>query len=427
MSRQVALFILFICFFCAKPFAQGHRIEVKIKGIRDTVCYLSYYYENQRVRIDTAKADATGKVVFQGKKELPLGLYSIIIGKSRIFDIIIAEQQFGVETNYQDPTAQILIFGSRDNQLFYALQQQTRRQNDSLRIQAKRRFAELNKNTIVGKLIKASLDVETPKNITKPTDVNRFFTQRFLDNIDFNEDALVRSPFVHEPLKYYFEQLNFLPNDSLIKVTDSVLKRSKNSKDMRKYVIAKLANHFETSPVMGHDEIYVYILEKYYAGEPIHWDTATVRLVKERLNTMKPLLIGKTIPEIALTDTLGVVKKISTIKKPFTVVCIYATDCSHCQLFMPELVEYTNKHKNVGVYAINLASDVTAWHKFVRTFEMKPFVNVMDKTNKLDPTGTYDVKFTPTIYILDESKRIIGKGTLGIDNIERILKRYGVE
>ncbi len=418
-----SLFIITYSLFTTTTlFAQGHKIEVKIKGLKDTTCYLTYYYENQRIRQDSGKADKLGRVIFQGKEALPSGLYSVVIGKSKIFDIIINDQAFGVETNYQDPTSGMLIFGSRDNQLFYALQQNLRQIPDSHRVAMKQRFIQQNPNMFSAKLIAATIETPIPTDL-KDEEINRFFINHFLDNIDFTEDGLVRSPFVHEPLKYYFDQLNFVPTDSLKKLVDMVLARSKNAKIMRKYCIARVANYFESSPVMGHDAIYAYILEKYYVAEPQWWGEETVVNVQERLKTLKPLLLGNTIPNLVGIDANNKPVNLYSQKNKKIVMMMYATDCGHCQLFMPEMTEYAKKHKEVGIFAVVFGQEEKAWKKFIATFGMQSFVNVMDKTGKIDLATDFDAKFTPMIYILDENKKIIGKGTLGIESIERILAR----
>jgi hypothetical protein len=51
-------------------------------------------------------------------------------------------------------------------------------------------------------------------------------------------------------------------------------------------------------------------------------------------------------------------------------------------------------------------------------------VNAMDRSGKLDFATDYEAKFTPWVYVLGEDKQVLGKGTLGVENIERILARW---
>jgi protein-disulfide isomerase len=48
-------------------------------------------------------------------------------------------------------------------------------------------------------------------------------------------------------------------------------------------------------------------------------------------------------------------------------------------------------------------------------------VNVIDKTGKINLYQEFDAQFTPTIYILDKDKKIIGKGNMNIDTMKEII------
>ena len=50
------------------------------------------------------------------------------------------------------------------------------------------------------------------------------------------------------------------------------------------------------------------------------------------------------------------------------------------------------------------------------------WINVMDMQNTTNYHSTYDVQVTPTIYLLDENKKIIAK-KLNIDQLREFLNR----
>jgi thiol-disulfide isomerase/thioredoxin len=185
---------------------------------------------------------------------------------------------------------------------------------------------------------------------------------------------------------------------------------------------------------VGTDGAFVHVAEKYYLGEPKLWDTMTVRKMKERLAVIKPLVIGKRIPEMVLTDPSGKRLLLSTVPKDYTVVFIYDPECSHCKEETPKLLQQEAffKEKNVGVFAASIVRDKAMWQKFITEFKIQTWYNGIDihinPKNGLeeyytDFKNTFDVYATPVIYILDKSKRIIGK-RIPADKIQDFINFY---
>ena len=80
--------------------AQGYRIEATLAGLRDTSCILGHYnYSGQQfIAKDTVRADATGRMVFEGRENLPGGLYLILLpGQQKLVQIVYS----GKETNFR--------------------------------------------------------------------------------------------------------------------------------------------------------------------------------------------------------------------------------------------------------------------------------------------------------------------------------------
>ena len=174
---------------------------------------------------------------------------------------------------------------------------------------------------------------------------------------------------------------------------------------------------------MGRDAVYAHLLDKYYINDPFLWDTSTVRLVKERHKYLKNLLIGSKIPNLKATDVNGKEKALHDMKSAFTILYIYAADCEHCKNFTPQLVEFTqaNKAKGIGVFAPIFGNNLETWKGFIKEFGSESFSNVIDIAGKINLYQEFDAQFTPTIYILDKNKKIIGKGNMNIEMMKEII------
>src|SRR5690606_22121324 len=105
-------------------FAQkGHKIEVQIKGLKDTTLILGYHYGNKKLVADTILVDEKGKGIFQGDTALTPGMYLVLTPDMRFFEIIIdKEQHFKVSTDTTDLFRNLKIEGSPDNTVFNGYQ-----------------------------------------------------------------------------------------------------------------------------------------------------------------------------------------------------------------------------------------------------------------------------------------------------------------
>ena len=80
-----------------------------------------------------------------------------------------------------------------------------------------------------------------------------------------------------------------------------------------------------------------------------------------------------------------------------------------------------NKAMGIEVFAPIFGNNEETWKAFIKEFGSESFVNVIDKTGKINLYQEFDAQFTPTIYILDKNKKIIGKGNMNIDTMREII------
>lgn len=450
--KMIKSILIFLCSFLAlgSSFGQGYHIEAKFKGIKDSTCYLSYYFENQNYIQDSSRINAGGQVVFKGTTPLKGGIYNIMIGNWRSFDILIGEQVFSLEADPNDLINTLKFKGSRENDLYYAYQKKIYQEalklkglstkTDSVSQyqlmetqfelgQYQKKFVKAFEGSFASKVIRASMQQELPPATKLPDGTddplwqNKFYVNHYFDNIDLSDERFIRSSYVYRPLNEYFMELDFLPADSLKILTENIIRRAKKGSEMRKYLTSTLTNHFEVSKTMGHDAVFVNLMQKHYVEEPELWDSTTVRLVRERVSFLSHLLIGSKIPELRLTDVDGQQRKLHDVKANITVLYIYGADCSHCQYYTPQLVNLLKKYKAKGleVFAPIFGNNETTWKEFISNYNASSFINVMDKTGNISFYQEFDAQYTPTIYVLDKNKNIIAKGNMSIATMEKII------
>ena len=442
---------------------EGFSIHGKIRGIKDTTVVSAHYFGyNQQVIKDTAKVDSQGNFHFVGNKTLPEGLYLVSLPKSKYMDIIIGNQEFSFETDTTNLITKMKVTGSKENETFFKFQQEMAAKFDEIRAlemqksmgnsalvagkikkiqidisQYQNEWLRTTNGMFVNKLIKAAQEPEIPPFgkplITKSDSAANyqyqfdFYKKHFWDNVDLTDDRLMRTPFLQKKIEKYFEYLTVQVSDSISKEADFVLARAKG-RDVRRYLIYKIASSYENPKILGTDGAFIHIAEKYYIGEPALWDTSTIRRMKERVAILKPLMVGKILPNLYLTDTLGKEIIIPKIDADYTVLFIYDPECGHCRESAPKLAKMYQdlKSKNVKVIAASIDRTPVKWKKFIKEFKLEELIHGIDihknpQTGKeeyyTDFKNNFDVYATPVLYVLDKDKKIIAK-RLPLEQIE---------
>ena len=101
-----------------------------------------------------------------------------------------------------------------------------------------------------------------------------------------------------------------------------------------------------------------------------------------------------------------------------------AGDCPVCKKEVPKLDSVYNavlKNKGVKVYSIASGGELDKVQQFIKDNKIEDWINVADVNNNTGFKEKYDAYSTPKIYLLDEDKKIIGKG-LDHSNINTVIE-----
>lgn len=438
----------------------AYTITGQVRGLSDTTCILAHYYgSGQYIPKDTARTDREGRMVFSGTKPLPTGLYLLVMPKSGYIEFLMDDdQQFAFTTDTSSIIKNMQVTGSRENELFYGYQQQLGKLYDEAQALNKLRkdpsqaaavdqkmadlqkraqtdrntfFAE-HKGTFAAKLISASGEPEVPpapklaNGRNDSTWVFNYYKGHFWDNFDFADERFIRTPILQKKLERYIKELTVQVPDSLIKEADFLVEKARagKNKDMLNYVIYYITSQYEQPKVMGTDGLFVHMFEKYYkTGVMAVSDSSTLKSIGERVATLKPLLVGKILPAPVVSDTLRRPINFQGIRADYTVVYFYDPHCGHCRDSAPKLRKFVDTYKGKGTEVVAIAIDQTPeeWKKFIREFKLQNAINGYDYNARTDFRHQYDVWTTPTVYILDRSKKILAR-KLPVEQIEDFIQ-----
>ncbi len=449
---------------------EGYKIKIKIKGLKEKdTLLLGHHFADKMYADDTAFVDKNGWAIFEGKKKLDGGIYVVIVPslKRRYFEFLMDNvQQMTLETDTTDFIKNMKVNGSNENNLFFEwqrtmsnLEKQMRPiqeklnmhknnkdssdyyKNKALEIDKKRKeywqnTIKNNPNALLTKILKVLTPIEIPEfnlpeNTPKRDSLIRLYQyvyhkDHYWDNVDFSDDRLLRTPFIHQKLQDFYKNVVLMNPDSLTKEAIKVIELARKNKYFFQYVVVFSVNYFETSQIMGMDRIFVNLAERYYLKGECWWaDSTLINKIGDRVKKLKPNLIGEIAPDLKMEDINGMWHQLKYIKADYIILAFFEPSCGHCKKEIPKLHEYykTVKDSGIVVFAVYTQHDKDEWKKFIEEKQLDDWINVWDKYNFTNFRNLYDIYSTPVIYILDKQKKIIAK-RIGVEQIEKFIQHH---
>ena len=285
--------------------------------------------------------------------------------------------------------------------------------------QLQKQYMAMSDSLFVPRLLRAMKDPDVPaaprlkSGKIDSTFQYTYYKNHYWDNFDFADERLVRTPIFQRKIDRYLQEMTPSLVDSLIKNADFIVAKARVNKEMLSYAIWYITSQYERPRVMGTDGLFVHMAEAYYlSGVMPSSDPATVDNIRKRVETLKPLLVGKPFPAMSVSDTLRRPVDLNAVKSEYTVLFFYDPTCVHCRESMPALKQFatdTTKSKGVQFCAIAVDNSPDAWQKFIREYGIQQWINAYDFTFRTDYRKQFDVLKTPTVYVLDKDKTILAR------------------
>ncbi|HBO73524.1 MAG TPA: DUF5106 domain-containing protein [Marinilabiliales bacterium] len=463
-TLKYLLILAFSTLLTGSVLGQTYHIKVHIDNLPDSTVYLGYYFGDKQYAKDTVKLDSKGNGTFDGKDTLPSGIYFILLPGNIFFEIAIdKEQKFSVSTKYNgDPTDLVKNLESKgsdelklyvDYQKFMTgrgeqairLRDQIKNEKDealkkqstdSLQIlheQVKAKWLEIETNypkSIIASILKCNKEIEIPE---PPKDTNgvitdsmfqyKFYKAHYFDYVDFSDARLLRTQFYHPKIDRYFEKMILPMPDTVIKESRIILEKARANEEVFKYTLQLLFNKYNNSNIMGMDKAFVFFAETYYLNGNAPWaDTAWLKKVEERVSEIKPNLIGLKAKDIKLLGVEDNFVSLYTISSDYVVLFFYEPGCGHCKKATPKMKQLADKYWEKGVEVLGVYTQFKKeeWLEFIKEQGLENWINAWDPYNQSHFRTNYDVRSTPSIYLLDKNKNIIGK-RIDVETLEQML------
>ncbi|PHI19353.1 DUF5106 domain-containing protein [Lewinellaceae bacterium SD302] len=286
--------------------------------------------------------------------------------------------------------------------------------------------------TFAAAIIRANKPVSPPAYTDLPEEKRRekqwrYMQKHYFDNLDLSDQRLLRTPFLFERIDYYVHKLHVKHPDSIALAIGKVLEQMEPGTDMLKVYLSHYLNEAARSKVVGMDAIYVYLIDNYYNKGLAPWaDEDMLRKFRENADKLRPILIGKTAPDIKMQKRDGSSVSLHEVDSDYTILYFWQYECGHCQKSTPVMKEFYEKWKDQGVelFAVctKVGKEADGCWDYIDEKEISDWMHTVDPYLRSKFVKLYDVYQTPSVFVLDKDKKIVSK-KIGAEQLDDLMTR----
>lgn len=481
MLRTILLVPFCLLTICS--FAQnGLKINLSLENYAEPQIYLAEQFGEDQYIKDSTAINTEGEYVFSLSNNLESGVYFLVLppenklihflidGQTdQIFfsshaDYLISEMKVTndpVNKSYYDylqflGSNQIIsnkykaeretAVAAKDQENLMELSEKIFQIDESVR-QYQQELINKDSNSLLAKIVRANQPIFIPDFSDQPDpDFSNFlYTKKhWFDLVDFNDPRIIRTSILGEKIDGYLERLTYPFADSLNQSIDFILGKFEKNPIAYEYYLIRFLNKFASSSRVGMDAVYVHLAENYFAkGKANFTEESQRNKIVSDAEKMKPTLIGKIAPDIALQEidweaTLKAKDKknehkrfvskrsfsLHEIKADYTVLFMWSPTCNHCKESMPELKVFYEKYKDKNIELVALCNQshkgIPLCAETIQDKEIFTWVNAMDPYLKSRFKQLYNVRNYPLILVLDKDKKILIK-QIGAEQLDGVM------
>ena len=345
------------------------NIKIYFENQQDSVFYLHQHRGSKTHTIDASYYEK-GRIQFKHNQKYPEGIYlltnqnnypltEILIGKDQRFTMIVND------LDYQNP---IKVHGSKETANYVKMMAQSGHDGVDLN-----QFKVKKKDAFINLVINSMQE-------------NDF--EHYWDGFALNDKRILTYPLIDRKLEAYFNSLP--PNAIVINAEiDKVIAKTGDCDDVRDYLIWYFYRKYYAPEYMNLDDVYIHLVNDYFMKyEMENVSKRVLNMMAERANYLKNLKIGAKIPNIG---------NLHSIESQYVVVFFYDKDCNKCMKDGKVLEDIQSRHPEMAIFPVEINS-----------------------TGIENLLFLYDIQTTPTIYVLDNQKKIIAK-RIKAEQVEQVL------
>lgn len=267
-----------------------------------------------------------------------------------------------------------------------------------------------------------------PIALTDPEARSEYLVQHYWGNFDFSDTTLISHPEITE--QAFVDFISILPsvssNEKIDKSMVNLMESASANRRMFTYFVGLAEKYlYEPNSPLRNEEYYIPVL-KYMVSSPRIDEAHKIR-PRHQLKVVMKNRPGSIAMDFKYTTSSGTVARMSSIKTDYMVLFFNNPDCLNCKQvkdYIKDSVLFnrmtrTDSKPLLRILAIYPDADLPSWK---RTDYPDIMINSYDAGQSIVTRELYDLKASPTLYLLDKDKRVILKDVT-VEEIENWLDK----
>jgi len=457
--KYVPLIVLFALAVGRNALSQTNTLEIELKNQPENFVVLAKITGDDVEVLDTIllvreiknNIANSKKLTYTFPENMGKGMYRLILGKTTYakvmdeppqqLDFIYNNEDLIFETDFESPFEDLLVVLSEENRVWFEFlrrENQLQEKLDELELEIEfyrkksnsnnelqnsiNRYNELQHQrdelitemisrypgTFASSLIKMYREPFLDGNLTIQERKEKY-QKKYFNTVDFTNESLMNSAVYTDKVFQYLTSYNRprytkeMLEKEYIEAVVVVLANVNENEKVYEFILDYLVHGFE---VLKMDNVLNYIADN-YSGTTCQTDEKTT--LERKLEGQK-MKAGTTVPDFSLTDSEGFIVNLLDMQKEKTLLLFWASWCPHCEEMIPFIKSWAAGKDNLEIVAVSLDSSKTEWQNAIEELGIENWINLSDLKKWDGEVATeYNVYATPTMFLIDEQRKILAK------------------
>ena len=471
------------CHAAMSPIEKSTKTDIQfhIRGAKNETLILGYYYASTKRTLltDSMQIDGKGQARLLLDSVLPEGVYflylpknqelaEILIGKDQEFSLVgdtgrlreslacpdlnetrgfLELSRFYMQLNMRSKKFQdsIKAMEAADDVLTQAKEAYFKKYREDRLVYIRhieKRFGKESVLSLFANLTVAGEWLTDPRSLVPDTfstqkareqAISRAFVEYQLANYwgkgtnPLTDPRSLRTPIFEEKYEFYLRGVLPQHPDTFFKRTSQIINQAEEiDPSLYRFLLSLSFSYASQSKLMGMYKATYLFAVNYYLNNRAPWiSQKQLDDIRKEVSYLQYNLIGNKGIDIRLTSLEGTPTSLFQLDAKATMLIFWDPSCAHCKKIIPQIkTELYDKYHDKGFEVFAVLSNnkkMEEWKSFIARHKLF-WINALDADQSSRYRIFYDVRSSPTIYMLNQKKEIITKNLDNISVLKNIIE-----
>lgn len=402
---------------------------------------LGYHFSDGIYKIMDVQSDDRGMALFLNDT-MHSGMYYILLPDSSSFEFLYDKNfpgKISISSNHSNDGYSVsgsAPASSYNKHLSLLATNSANKKNKDELIDS---FLKEDNNSILTSFLTAHKKIDIP-DYTPPTEiVNKdsaiwsyklaYHQKHFLDHVDLSDDRLIYTPIYTLKMNQFLDKNIKQESNEISKAVDFVIAKTKDNLTSQEFTTNYLARKYhqrKNYPI--YERVYVELINRHFLESGYEWiNNEMISHATDEYKRYFPASLGEKAPNISGVNTSNKAIDLYNTSNDYTILYLYDYECPLCKKLIPSIKKLMGiyDYLNLNTFAFCFGENKDDWKDYVSRNKLNKWSNVWDETQNSQITRNYNLDYTPSIFLLDKDKRIIGKN-LNMSQLEKALLKEAI-